>query len=167
MKFIPIAAAWAFVATAALAQTATGVVTTFDPKGGPGFIKADGGSTLMFIQMDISGYPWRTVKVGDKVKFTVVKGTQGDRATNIELDVPNTPPPVSNPVPAILPNQKGSVTAYDSRSHSGTISGVQGKSLPFSGVPDLKVHDLVTYDLVNTGGVEKAVNVKRYTLGAI
>jgi cold shock CspA family protein len=167
MKFTSIAVACAFVATAALAQTSTGVVTTFDPKGGPGYIKADGGSTLMFIQMDISGYPWRTVKVGDKVKFTVVKGTQGDRATNIELNVASAPPPIPKQAPTLIPNQKGSVTAYDARSQSGTLSGMQGKSLPFSGVPNLKVHDLVTYDLENTGGVEKAVNVKRYTIGAI
>jgi cold shock CspA family protein len=87
-RFASIAAACAFMMTTALAQGATGVVTAFDPKkGGPGFIKADGGSTLMFVQMDISGYPWHTVKPGDKVKFTVVKTPQGDHATNIELNV--------------------------------------------------------------------------------
>jgi cold shock CspA family protein len=94
MKFASFAAACAFVATAAVAQTSTGVVTTFDPnKGGPGFIKADGsGTTLIFMPMDITAYPWRTVKPGDKVTFNVVKGTQGDKAANVALIPPSTKP---------------------------------------------------------------------------
>lgn len=63
----------------------TGVVKFFDDKKGYGFITPDNGGEGVFVHFSAIVMAGRkTLRDGQKVSYTVVKGPKGDQATNVQ-----------------------------------------------------------------------------------
>ncbi len=67
----------------------TGVVTSFLPRKGYGFIKGEAGEQIFVHFSDIHGKGFRTLEVGEEVEFTRRDGERGPQA----LDVVRLNPP--------------------------------------------------------------------------
>jgi CspA family cold shock protein len=63
-----------------------GIVKWFNDAKGFGFITADGGEDLFVHFRAIQGSGFKTLKEGQKVTFTVVKGPKGLQADQVEAE---------------------------------------------------------------------------------
>jgi len=62
---------------------ATGKVKWFNDSKGFGFIEVDGGGDVFVHHTDIQGEGFKSLTEGQSVKFEIVKGEKGPRATNV------------------------------------------------------------------------------------
>ena len=62
-----------------------GTVKWFNNEKGFGFIVRDNGNDVFVHYRAIMGEGYKTLKEGDKVEFTVVKGQKGDQAEDVCL----------------------------------------------------------------------------------
>lgn len=62
---------------------ATGKVKWFNDSKGFGFIEVDGGGDVFVHHTDIQGEGFKSLAEGQNVKFEIVKGEKGPRATNV------------------------------------------------------------------------------------
>jgi cold shock protein len=67
-------------------MTTTGIVKMFNDSKGFGFITPDGGGEAVFAHFSaINMNGIKTLKVGQRVQFQMVKAVQGMQATNIQV----------------------------------------------------------------------------------
>ena len=62
---------------------ANGKVKWFNDSKGFGFIEVDGGGDVFVHHTDIQGEGFKSLTEGQSVKFEIVKGEKGPRATNV------------------------------------------------------------------------------------
>lgn len=60
-----------------------GIVKWFNDKKGFGFIEQENGKDVFVHHSAINGTGYKTLSIGDRVKFEVVEGTKGPAAANV------------------------------------------------------------------------------------
>jgi len=75
-----------------------GVVTSFLPRKGYGFIRGDDGSKVFVHYSDIRGRQYRTLVIGEEVEYDVLMNRRGPQA----VDVVRLNPPPDSETPSLL-----------------------------------------------------------------
>ena len=68
-----------------MAKTETGTVKWFNAKKGFGFIERDNGEDVFVHFTSLKGEGYRSLDEGQKVSFTIVQGSKGPQAQDVEL----------------------------------------------------------------------------------
>ncbi len=61
----------------------SGIVKWFNDKKGFGFIEQENGKDVFVHHSAINGTGYKTLSIGDRVKFEVVEGSKGPAAANV------------------------------------------------------------------------------------